>query len=232
MNDITAHKFAGIFAKPLTLPGYNSIIYRRQDLKSIKSAITNGGRALTAILEQERDKDDKTIVPVAGAGGSDTRIWVKKTDDIVPPKGIVNSAQLEKEVMRVFANAVMFNPDPHRSLIGPAYGTRAKMKERHIPSHLTDQEEDEDEADAVVQEEDGGVVKDAREMFEDVERVVGEWRAAERAAEEKAAAVTAVKSRGGDEEEADELAGDDSAAAAAEEKPEKGAERPGKRRRR
>ncbi|KAL8770235.1 MAG: hypothetical protein Q9194_005235 [Teloschistes cf. exilis] len=232
MNDITAHKFAGIFAKPLTLPGYNSIIYRRQDLKSIKSAITNGGRALTAILEQERDKDDKAIVPVAGAGGSDTRIWVKKTDDIVPPKGIVNSAQLEKEVMRVFANAVMFNPDPHRSLVGPAYGTRAKMKERHIPSHLTEQEEDEDEADASVREEDGGVVKDAREMFEDVERVVGEWRAAERAAEEKAAAVTAVKMRGGDEEEADELAGDDSAAAATEEKPEKGAERPGKRRRR
>ncbi|KAL9576670.1 MAG: hypothetical protein Q9212_006909, partial [Teloschistes hypoglaucus] len=193
MNDITAHKFAGMFAKPLTLPGYNSIIYRRQDLKSIKSAITNGGRALTAILEQERDKDDKAIVSVAGAGGSDTRIWVKKTDDILPPKGIVNSAQLEKEVMRMFANAVMFNPDPHRSLVGPAYGTRAKMKkERHIPSHLTEQEEDEDEADVAVREEDAGVVKDTREMFEDVERVVGEWRAAERAAEEKAAAVGAV----------------------------------------
>ncbi|KAL8666458.1 MAG: hypothetical protein Q9202_001481 [Teloschistes flavicans] len=231
MNDIAAHKFAGIFAKPLTLPGYNSIIYRRQDLKSIKSAITNGGRSLAAILEQERDNDDKAIVPVAGAGGSDTRIWAKKTDDIVPPKGIVNSVQLEKEVMRMFANAVMFNPDPHRSLVGPAYSTRAKTKERHIPPHLTDQEEDEDEAD-VVREEDGGVVKDAREMFEDVDRVVGEWRAAERAAEEKAAAVVTMgKIRGGDEEEADELAGDDSAVAV-EEKPERSGERPGKRRRR
>ena len=28
----------------------------------------------------------------------------------MPPRGVVNGAQLEKEVLRVLANAVMFNP--------------------------------------------------------------------------------------------------------------------------
>ncbi|KAF8433314.1 Bromodomain-containing protein, partial [Terfezia claveryi] len=34
---------------------------------------------------------------------------LKTTTAIVPPKGIVNSAQLERELFRMFANAVMYN---------------------------------------------------------------------------------------------------------------------------
>ncbi|KAL8708388.1 MAG: hypothetical protein Q9225_007606, partial [Loekoesia sp. 1 TL-2023] len=136
INDITAHKFASIFAKPLTereAPGYHSLIYRPQDFKTIKQAITNGNRALGSLLDQDRENHnmdasdsskDKDVIPIAGATESDTRVWVKKNEDVVPPKGIVNSAQLEREIMRVFANAVMFNPDPKRSF-GPAFRTRA-----------------------------------------------------------------------------------------------------------
>ncbi|KAL8777856.1 MAG: hypothetical protein Q9213_007675 [Squamulea squamosa] len=246
MNDISAHKLASIFAKPLTereAPGYPSLIYQSQDFKSIKQAITTGNRALTAYIEQEHDDDgdeNQDIVPVAGAGEGDARIWVKKNEDFMPPKGIVNSAQLEKEIMRVFANAVMFNPDPHMAL-GPAYRTRAKVKERHVPAHLdkrADEDEVEVEEDDDVSEGEGGVVKDTREMFEDVERVVGRWRAAERAAEEAAITIGTGKmgrarGGGGDEEaneadEADELAGDESGGFTEE----TGGERPGKRRRR
>ncbi|KAL8737148.1 MAG: hypothetical protein Q9181_001966 [Wetmoreana brouardii] len=236
MNDISAHKFANMFAKPLTdreAPGYHTLIYRPQDLKSIKQAITNGNRALTALFEQERSEGDNKIVSVAGAGESDARVWIKINEEIVPPKGIVNSAQLEKEVMRVFANAVMFNPDPNRKL-GPAFRTRAQIKERHIPSHLIKQGS-EDEKDEDEGEEEGGVVKDTREMFEDVEKVVEQWRAAERAAEE-AAAMTMGKVRGGElkdgeqeEEEVDELAGEDSATVGDD---TGNGERAGKRRRR
>ena len=243
MNNISAHKLASIFAKPLTdreAPGYPSLVYRSQDLRSLKQAITIGNRALTAFVEQEHDDEDRDIIPIAGAGEGDARVWVKKNEDFVPPKGIVNSAQLEKEIMRVFANAVMFNPDPKRAL-GPAYRTRAKVKQRHVPVRLgeragEDEEKDEDEDVDDASEDEGGVVKDAREMFEDVERVVGQWRAAEGAAEETAIWTGTGKMgrvRGGDgdgeEDETDELAAEDSGAAAEE---EDGRERAGKRRRR
>lgn len=241
LNDITAHKLASIFAKPITereAPGYPSLIYRPQDLKSIKQSITTGNRALAAFIEQERNDEEQNaddVIPLVGAGDTDARIWVKKNEDFMPPKGIVNSAQLEKEVMRVFANAVMFNPDPKRSL-GPAFRTRAKVKERHVPVHLDDRADDEDEEDEGddVSEGEGGVVKDAREMFEDVERIVEQWRAAERAAEEAAVLTGAGKMgrmRGGEgeEEEADELAGEDSGVAVEE---DGAGERAVKRRRR
>ncbi|KAI4091206.1 MAG: hypothetical protein LQ339_008183 [Xanthoria mediterranea] len=248
MNDISAHKLASIFAKPLTqreAPGYPSLIYRSQDLKSIKQAITIGNRALTAFIEQERDEngDSKDImIPLAGgAGEGDARIWVPKSDDFLPPKGIVNSAQLEKEIMRVFANAVMFNPDPQRAVLGPASRTRAKVQERHVPVRLDERAvEDDDGGEAgegvlAEEEEEGGVVRDTREMFEDVERIVGQWRAAERAAEEAAILTGSGKAgrmRGGgegEEEDADELAGEESGLAVDEEEV---GERAVKRRRR
>lgn len=66
---------------------------------------------------------------------------LEKTADLIPPKAIVNSSQLEKEVMRMFANAVMFNPGEE------------------------------------------GIVQDAREMAEDIEAKVRDWRGAERQVE-------------------------------------------------
>lgn len=53
---------------------------------------------------------------MTGASEGDARVWVRKNEGFMPLKGIVNSVQLEKEVIRVFATAVMFNPDPKRAL--------------------------------------------------------------------------------------------------------------------
>jgi len=97
MNDINSHKHASYFANAVRdrdAPGYHEIIKQPQHLKSIRAAISAGARAVAA----------------AEAPSQDTSIEVERSVDILPPKGIVNAAQLEKEVMRMFANAVMFNP--------------------------------------------------------------------------------------------------------------------------
>ncbi|KAL8792348.1 MAG: hypothetical protein Q9195_005051 [Heterodermia aff. obscurata] len=166
ISEITSHKLAGMFARPLTereAPGYKDLIYRPQDLKSIKSAVTAGNRALVAA-----DSSGENSVELAAKA------------DVIPPKGIVNSAQLEKEVMRMFANAIMFNPDAKRG-----FGASFEKKDaRHIPQRLDDDEADElgehkEDGGERRRDEDGGVVGDTREMFEAVERSVENWRAAE-----------------------------------------------------
>ncbi|MCJ1241967.1 hypothetical protein MMC14_009974 [Varicellaria rhodocarpa] len=171
MNEITTHKLASMFAKPLTerdAPGYKDLIYRPQDLKSIKSAISAGSRAVAATADQNTPADD-----IGSPGRPTANLWIEANKDIVPPRGIVNSAQLEKEICRMFANAVMFNPDPKRG-IGPAFKRRAKIKDG----------DDKVEELEPVEEERGGVVSDTREMFVAVEKSVGIWRSAERVGEE------------------------------------------------
>jgi len=125
---------------------------------------------------------------------------VEKTPDLMPPKGIVNSAQLEKEVCRIFANAVMFNPDPKHGL-GPAFRTRSRLV-------AAGKENSHGERIVVEEDDGGGVVRDTREMFETVEKSVSNWRAAERTGEDGRARL-----RGGeetkDESEVDELAGEE-----------------------
>jgi len=135
MNDINSHKHASYFTRPVNkkdVVGYNDIIKQPQDLQSIKKAITSGEKAVKAAL-------DSSSQP-AGMDGS--TIELERSEDLVPPKGIVNSAQLEKEVMRMFANAVMFNPG------------------------------------------DDGMVRDTREMAEDVQGMLSQWRGVEKEAGE------------------------------------------------
>ena len=186
MNEITTHKLASMFAKPLTdrdAPGYKDLIYRPQDLKSIKSAISAGSRAVAAAADQNTPADE------TGSPGRPTaNLWIEANKDIVPPRGIVNSAQLEKEICRMFANAVMFNPDLKRG-VGSAFKRRA----------MTQGEDDEGEEFEPLEEERGGVVSDTREMFAAVEKSVGIWRSAERVGEEGRR----------EESERDELAIDD-----------------------
>ena len=171
MQTVTGHKDAYLFAKPLTerdAPGYDKLIFRPQDFKAIKAALAAGSRAVAAIIEEAGEEIS------AGAKS----IWIPETEEVVPPKGIVNSAQLEKELLRIFANAVMFNPElaENRGL-GPAFRTRAKTLEEHESgSH-----EDEDAEAArfeigVARPVDGAVVKDTRKMCADVEEAFDEWR--------------------------------------------------------
>lgn len=187
MNDVTMHKHASIFAKPLTerdAPGYRDLIYRPQDLKSIKSAIHQGSKAVAAATEAANTPvataatDGDSPAPSVNANiapvppppppppSKHNMLVLPKTEDVVPPKAIVNSAQLEKELIRMFANAIMFNPIPARGF-GPAFPMVSESGSREgtvIP--------DADEG--------GGIIKATLEMFDDVEKAVRRWRAAER----------------------------------------------------
>jgi hypothetical protein len=139
INDITQHKHAGPFQKPVRekdAEGYTTIIKRPQDLKSIKAAITFGSRAINAATAS---LDSPATTPSTSTSAS--LVLLDKTADLIPPRAIVNSSQLEKEVMRMFANAVMFNPGSTE-----------------------------------------GMVLDAREMADDVEAKVRDWRQVEGAA--------------------------------------------------
>lgn len=176
MNDVTTHKLASIFAKPLgerDAPGYHDLIYRPQDLKSIKSAVHQGSKAVAAATEAVSTPagDGESPVPAAGTPSKNNMLMLQKTEDLIPPKGIVNSAQLEKELIRMFANAIMFNPVPARGF-GPAF---PMMNERGSRESTQSGEGDE-----------GGIIQDSLEMYEDVEQAVTHWRQAERTAERNA----------------------------------------------
>ena len=219
MQSVTGHKDAYLFLKPLTerdAPGYDKLIFRPQDLKGIKSALTAGSKAVAAMADEAGEKVS------AGA----RCIWVPETEVVVPPKGIVNSTQLEKELLRIFANAVMFNPDiaENRSL-GPAFHTRAKTLEEHESGG-----DDEDGAEAgrseigVAKPVDGAVVKDTRQMCTDMEEAFDGWRGigkVDDAEARDAPIVTKLRAVGEekdddedgggqeDEAEVDEMAGDE-----------------------
>lgn len=130
MNDINSHKHASYFAGPVRdrdATGYSDIVKQPQSLKGIRTAISAGTRAVAAAADS----------PSTAAEVSSATIELERSEDLVPPRAIVNAAQLEKEVYRMLANAVVFNPG------------------------------------------EDGLVGEAREMFGDVEALVGEWRRAE-----------------------------------------------------
>ena len=209
MNDITAHKLASMFAKPLTereAPGYKSLVHRPQDLKSIQKAIMQGSKAVTAAVENQFSTPVGDVgSPAQGANASQksTTVLLPASEDLMPPKGIVNSAQLEKEVTRIFANAVMFNPDSKHGL-GPAFNLRSMDEQKENP-------DDRDEMPLDEEEEEGGIARDAREMFTMVERTIMGWRAAEKAAEDIGgrANLARAKEMEKDADDVDELVGED-----------------------
>ena len=107
-NDVQSHKHASLFSNPVRdrdAEGYSDIIRRPQDLKSIRTAITAGNRAVNAATASDSFTSSTTSQPRDGS-----IVVLPVSEDLVPPKAIVNPGQLEKEVMRMFANAVMFNP--------------------------------------------------------------------------------------------------------------------------
>lgn len=229
LNEITSHKLAGIFAKPLTerdAPGYKSLIHRPQDLKSIKAAVSKGSRAAISAIEKleaengpmEMGDDDATPTPVSKAAGPPASAIttnpategaigngfyrIRATEDLVPPKGIVNSAQLEMELVRMFANAVMFNPLPtsergfgrslrlrkrggelaqygarrHKSEPGGDEESAAEKNAREESEAATSATGTTETESSAAGSDEVGIIADAREMFADVERLVSRWR--------------------------------------------------------
>lgn len=132
MNDIGSHKHASLFSTAVRAKdaeGYHEIIKRPTDLKTIQKAIAVGAKTVAAAA---------TDTPTGSPGGGGGIVELPISSDVTPPKAIVNSAQLEKELMRMFVNAVMFNAGEE------------------------------------------GVVEDARQMFEDCQQKISNWRNAER----------------------------------------------------
>jgi hypothetical protein len=174
MNDVATHKLASIFGKPIgerDAPGYHDLIYRPQDLKTIKSAIHQGSKAVATAGESLSTPGDGESPAPGGSSSKHGVLMLPKTEDFVPPKGVVNSAQLEKELIRMFANAIMFNPIPQRGF-GPAFPMSSDRGSR--------------ESTQVGDGDEGGIIQDSLEMFEDVQQAVTRWRAAERTADELA----------------------------------------------
>jgi hypothetical protein len=158
LESVTGHRHASMFAAPVKerdAPGYKLLILQPQDLKSIKSAIMAGHRAATAAMSDDSPQAQSSV-------------WLPISEDLIPPKGIINYAQLEKELMRMFANAIMFNADPDRGLGVSWEEMRGRGKKGGEGYEI-----DED-----------GVVKDTQAMYADVEQIIGRLRNAERKSEE------------------------------------------------
>lgn len=170
MNAVIAHKDAYLFAKPVTerdAPGYESLIFQAQDLKSIKAAISAGGRAVAVMVEESGEE----------IGSGVKSVWVPESEDVKPPKGIVNPAQLEKELMRVFANAVMFNPDVDENRgLGPAFRTRARTIQEHESGTTDSDSQSGVDEIGVAKPLAGAVVMDTRGMCHDVVEALDGWR--------------------------------------------------------
>ncbi|KAF7896358.1 hypothetical protein EAF00_006372 [Botryotinia globosa] len=197
LESISGHRNASTFANPVKerdAPGYKDLILRPQDLKSIRTAITAGHKAAAAAAAALATPDDQ----------GQSSAWLPIAEDLIPPKGIINYAQFEKELMRMFANAIMFNPDPDRGF-GKAFENKRKESERG----------------AVYEIDENSLVKDTRAMFMDVEKDIGALRSAERRSEEAAEREAlggpwgirhmnshAAPDDDDDDDEADELAGD------------------------
>ncbi|CAG8947541.1 unnamed protein product [Penicillium salamii] len=174
MNDVATHKLASIFGKPIgerDAPGYHDLIYRPQDLKTIKSAVHQGSKAVATAGESFSTPGDGESPAPSGTPSKSGVLMLQKTEELIPPKGIVNSAQLEKELIRMFANAIMFNPIPQRGF-GPAFPMTSDRGSR--------------ESTQVGDGDEGGIIQDSLEMFEDIQQAVTRWRAAERTADELA----------------------------------------------
>ena len=169
LNNVATHKYASIFAKPLTerdAPGYRNLIYRPQDIKSIKSAIHQGSKAISAAMEAGEAETPASSGSAATPSKTNGLI-LRKTADLVPPKAIVNSSQLEKGLIRMFANAVMFNPTSEHTF-GPAFPMRTETRSREGTQNS--------------EPEEGGIISDTLAMYEDVEKAVSTWRSVERGA--------------------------------------------------
>ena len=113
MNDINSHKHASYFTNPVRdrdAPGYNEIVLQPQNLKSIRAAITAGSRAINAAAASQDSPTGTPAATTTKAADGSTILELERTADLVPPKAIVNGVQLEKEIMKMFANAFMFNP--------------------------------------------------------------------------------------------------------------------------
>lgn len=155
LEQVTSHRDANLFANPVRdrdAPGYGDIVLLPQDLRKIRTAIQAGNKAATAVAATLADLDPTAV-----------NVWLPISVELVPPRGIINIAQLERELVRMFSNAIMYAPDPDRGL-GRAFikgGDDARSETEDILGYKVDED---------------GIVKDTRNMFMEVEKLLGDLR--------------------------------------------------------
>jgi len=154
-----------MFAVPIRerdAPGYHKVILQPQDLKSIRAAINHGNKAAA---------QEAAALPGGDPGLPHVPLPVNQ--DIMPPKGIINSNQLDRELAHMMANAVMYNPDP---CCGLGSSFLVKQDKQH-----PDGQDGGSAQDTVVgyKVDEFGVVKDTRAMFTEVSKIVAEFQGAE-----------------------------------------------------
>ncbi|CAK7275181.1 hypothetical protein SEPCBS119000_006564 [Sporothrix epigloea] len=167
LDQISSHRHANMFAHKIRdrdAPGYGSIVRHPVDLKSIRMAITQGNKAAFA-------------TSVALGESSENSIWLPISEDLVPPRGIINSSQLECELVHMFANAIMYNPDSHRG-VGTAFLVEDDVSDDDDPSSSANP--DASSSNVRYQVDEDGVVKDTRSMYIEVEKLLSDMRSAER----------------------------------------------------
>jgi hypothetical protein len=156
LDQISSHRDANMFAtgvRERDAPNYRQIVLQPQDITSIRSAIKQGNKAAVAASASLPEGDPGTA-----------SVWLPISEDLVPPKGIINSAQLERELVHMFCNAIMYNPDPLR---GPGQS-------------FVKRSQDEEEEAFGYQFDENGVVRNTRSMFLEVEKLLGDLRSAEK----------------------------------------------------
>lgn len=194
LEQVISHRHANMFAHPIKArdaPGYPELILSPQDLKGIRTAINQGQKAAHAAERNMPDADLNAM-----------NVWLPKSIDLIPPKGIINIAQLERELVHMFANAIMYNADPDRG-VGPSF--------------IRQNEEDDNEEIIGYEVDENGIVKETRNMFAEVEKLMSDLRSEiERNAQPRtgthASVSRGVSVAGGEvsavEEDADETGGD------------------------
>lgn len=149
---ITSHRNASLFAAPVKerdAPGYHDWILKPQDLKSIRAAIAAGNKAASA------------AATASGLDAGQPTLWLPIREDLIPPKGIINNDQYERELTRMFANAVMFNAEPDTTFATRRGTSESKTKEFYAL-------------------DENAVMRDTIDMYKDVEVIIMTLRNAER----------------------------------------------------
>ncbi|KAG5983442.1 hypothetical protein E4U55_008152 [Claviceps digitariae] len=170
LDQISSHRDANMFAtgvRERDAPNYRQIVLQPQDITSIRSAIKQGNKAALQAASS-----------LPGGDPGTASVWLPMSEDLVPPRGIINSAQLERELVHMFCNAIMYNPDPDRGP-GHSFLKRNQDEEEEVVGYHLDE---------------NGVVKNTRSMFVEVEKLLGDLRSAEkeRGAPPPAASISAA----------------------------------------
>ncbi|VUC35181.1 unnamed protein product [Clonostachys rosea] len=156
LDQISSHRDANMFATALRekdAPNYRQIVLQPQDITSIRSAIKQGNKAAVAAANS-----------LPGGDPGTASLYLPYSEDIVPPKGIINSAQLERELVHMFCNAIMYNPDPDRGP-GSTFMKRSQEDEEEVFGYHLDE---------------NGIVRNTQSMFLEVEKLLGDLRSAEK----------------------------------------------------